>query len=197
MKRRGFVAGLGATAAGAAVIGSGAFESVEADRTVSVAIEDDADAYLGISEISGSDNSEEFTEFNTGNTSNERLKIDINSIGDADGLGVSLGAETYIDDLFELRNQGTETVAVGFENGDGGDDVTGDPQFEKFELVDESRETLDGSLELTSGGSENIGVYIKTASADELSDADTPGDGQSIAADGLVTIKANIDANEL
>ena len=197
MKRRGFVAGLGATAAGAAVIGSGAFESVEADRTVSVAIEDDADAYLGISEISGSDNSEEFTEFNTGNTDNERLKIDINSITGADGQGVSLGAETYIDDLFELRNQGTETVAVGFENGDGGDDVTGDPQFEEFELVDESRDTLDGSLELTSGDSENIGVYIKTESADGLSGADIPGDGQSIAADGLVTIKANIDANEL
>ena len=197
MKRRGFVAGLGATAAGAAVIGSGAFESVEADRTVSVAIEDDADAYLGISEISGSDNSEEFTVFNTGNTDNERLQIDINSITGADGQGVSLGAETYIDDLFELRNQGTETVAVGFENGDGGDDVTGDPQFEEFELVDESRDTLDGSLELTSGDSENIGVYIKTESADGLSGADIPGDGQSIAADGLVTIKANIDANEL
>lgn len=197
MKRRGFVAGLGATAAGAAVIGSGAFESVEADRTVSVAIEDDADAYLGISEISGSDNSEEFTVFNTGNTDNERLQIDINSITGADGQGVSLGAETYIDDLFELRNQGTETAAIGFENGDGDDEVTGDPQIDEFELVDESRDTLDGSLELISGGSENIGVYIKTASADSLSEANTPSNGQAITADGLVTIKANIDASEL
>ncbi|MFC6793753.1 hypothetical protein ACFQFH_04590 [Halobaculum halobium] len=50
MNRRSMIAGIGSiAAAGAAVTGMGAFQSVEADRQVTISVTGDATAYLGLS----------------------------------------------------------------------------------------------------------------------------------------------------
>ena len=54
MKRRQFILGTGAAAAGgSALLGSGAFSSVEAERDVTVEVADDADGYLGLEPSDG------------------------------------------------------------------------------------------------------------------------------------------------
>ena len=111
MKRRNFIAGLGALSAGsAAAVGTGAFSSVEADRDINVEIAGDAEAYLAF-ESSG----EYATVDNDG-----VLELDF---GDLDDLGDGVGEDsTYFfgspqtedekDRVFEVRNQGTGEVEL-------------------------------------------------------------------------------------
>ena len=55
MNRRTFVLGLGTVAAGsAAAVGSGAFTSVEADRTISAEVAQDSDAFLELDALGAS-----------------------------------------------------------------------------------------------------------------------------------------------
>lgn len=177
MKRRNFIVGLSATAAGGvAVVGSGAFDSVEADRTVSVETTDDADAYLGIEEIEDSDTSDEFTEFSEYD-GNETLKIDFNTIpGPEGGLGVGHGSEYIFTEVFRVENQGTaDNVDVDFE-------LDEDPQsenrpdedpVEEFELIDEDEESLnDVNLDLDPGEFEDIGVRLVTLREEDSSEVD-------------------------
>ena len=111
MKRRNFIAGLGALSAGSAVaVGTGAFSSVEADRDINVEIAGDAEAYLAF-ESSG--------EYATVE-SDDVLELDF---GDLDDLGDGVGEDsTYFfgslqedgekDRVFEVRNQGTGEVEL-------------------------------------------------------------------------------------
>jgi hypothetical protein len=104
VKRRKFLTALGATAAGgAAAMGTGAFTSVEANRSLEVQVADDADALLGIDDIDSSPNSEYV------DTSGNTVSIDI-STGDGDGLNDQ--ALTKIKDLLKITNQGTQEVYV-------------------------------------------------------------------------------------
>jgi hypothetical protein len=98
-------------AAGAAAIGTGAFTSVEAERTVSVNIVSDANAYLKLAsdgDYVSNDNSAEFT-------------IDLGSVGNgAGGRGFNRNAASAVDEVFEIHNQGTKTVDISLEySGDG------------------------------------------------------------------------------
>jgi len=113
MNRRRFVLGLGALAGGgAATVGTGAFSSVEAQRNISVTVSDDANAQLGIQP----------TDEPSGNyvdtTPNDALAIDLtasnNNVGSgiAGGEGLNANAITEIADVFEIRNQGAQTVEV-------------------------------------------------------------------------------------
>ncbi|MEF8814169.1 MAG: twin-arginine translocation signal domain-containing protein, partial [Halovenus sp.] len=53
MNRRKFLVGVGsAAAAGSAVLGSGAFTRVEAQRSVTVQVAEDPNAYLGMDKCS-------------------------------------------------------------------------------------------------------------------------------------------------
>jgi hypothetical protein len=114
MQRRKFVVGLGALASGgAAAMGTGAFTSVEADRSVDVNVSDDAGAYLRL-EGTGGPNSE----YVTGDGNGNQLEIDLTDSNDnfpnsTDPNGVNPNALTQIDDLFVIQNQGTQEVDVG------------------------------------------------------------------------------------
>lgn len=109
MRRRKFILGLGTTAiSGATVLGSGAFTSVEANRTVTVEVADDTEAFLALIPT---------TEYAT--LQNGLFTLDISSSNptDAGGTGVNANAETIIKDAFKIENRGTQTVQPTFEGG--------------------------------------------------------------------------------
>lgn len=126
MKRRNLLSALGALAAGGAVAtGTGAFSATSADRQFSVSVAGDSNAFLGLTPApgpngayaDGADDGElelDFTEDNE-NVGN----------GIAGGSGINSNAITHFKDVFEVQNQGTQTVKVtvtpiGFFEADNG-----------------------------------------------------------------------------
>ena len=119
MKRRNFIVGLGTTVAGGtAVLGSGAFSSVEAERTVTVETATDNNAYLRLNEGDRDDRSFEDTDGVVGFTFTGLREqgddqFDTNP-EDPEGLGEDsvyrFGSETDGNPLFEAENQGTQSI---------------------------------------------------------------------------------------
>ena len=107
MKRRQVLAAIGAlSGTGAVLTGTGAFTSVEADRDVAVQVATDSMSYLSIKGIGPN---EPYT-----TTEDGQLGIDLtsdNATG-AGGQGVNTSAVTMFEQLFEVRNQGTQDVDV-------------------------------------------------------------------------------------
>ena len=104
MQRRKYLLGLGSIAAGgAAAVGTGAFTSVEADRTVNVKVAGDAEAYLGLQQTSNP-NSQDYIHKNGG-----EITLALAS-SDNGGSGFNQRATTWIDDVLQVRNQGTQTI---------------------------------------------------------------------------------------
>jgi len=115
MDRRKFVVGLGALASGsAAAVGTGAFSSVEAERSLSVQIADDSDAYLQFDTDLGNapDNNYEYAEIND----DGELEVEF-AENDAGGLGVNPNAVTVFEDVFAIKNRGTEPMEISVEFG--------------------------------------------------------------------------------
>ena len=107
MERRKFTIGLGALATGsAAAIGTGAFNIASAERSVTVDVADDADAYLGLEAID-----EDYTD-----DGGDTLEIDVGDNGK--GEGTNEDAVTIFKDLFRITNNGTENIQVTVGTGD-------------------------------------------------------------------------------
>ena len=170
--RRKFLAGLGALASGsAAAIGTGAFTSVEADRTVNVAVADDANAYLGLDDIDESANSEYV------DVSGEEVVLNLDSTNSG-GSGFNANAETRIDDLIRVTNQGTQTVNV-WVTLSGGSTFTDDtlyfyPGDATDTALNDGEGDSDGDdvLALTPGESASLGVLVDLG--DVSSGSETP-----------------------
>ena len=123
MQRRKFLIGVGsASVGGSALLGSGAFSRVESQRSVTIQVAEDPDAYLGMDKcsIDGSD---------TPNSSyahlddKGHLEILMNpenpTIGDSSlGEGINSDSRMYVDNVFQLCNQGKEDVCVYIEDDD-------------------------------------------------------------------------------
>lgn len=92
--------------AGAVATGTGAFTSVTADRDVSVAVADDASAYLRIDKVAGSPNSQQYV-----TQTNGEFAINVSDSGNG-GSGVNIDGVTVFRDLFQIGNQGTQDVDV-------------------------------------------------------------------------------------
>jgi len=102
LTRRNAVLGLtGVAAGGGAIVGTGAFTSVDAARSVTVTTAGDADAALRMEPLSGK-NGNEYAEINGGT-----LEITVPE--------VNLTAVTHIDDVFGVTNNGTQPVVVCLE----------------------------------------------------------------------------------
>ncbi|QGX93654.1 hypothetical protein EI982_02020 [Haloplanus rallus] len=109
MNRRQLLAIIGAIGGtGAVVNGTGAFTTVQANRDVSVSVTDDALAYLAIDDT-GNANDEYVSESGGGEFGIDLTGSNTTSGG---GSGVNTDAVTVIEDLFEVRNQGTQDVDV-------------------------------------------------------------------------------------
>ena len=192
MNRRNFIIGIGAvTAAGGAAIGTGAFDSVEAERTVTLEVEDDASGYLGLEVIEDEPNSIEYAD-GQGDT----LNIDINSFNDSDsgeGDGIAPDTEFIADNVFRLSNNGTNDVHVAFSP-EAGNDITDNVRINKFELLDEDRNEIDtgNPLSLDSGHSEDIGVLVQTADQEAIEDV---GEDVAESVQAGVTVEAREDGN--
>jgi hypothetical protein len=110
MERRKFVVGLGALASGsAAAVGTGAFTSVNAERSVDVEVAGDANAYLGLEPVSSSPNSA-YVQVNSGEVSFDFSDSNDNLNNATSGAGFNPDAVTDVEDLLRVTNQGTQDV---------------------------------------------------------------------------------------
>ncbi|WP_241431558.1 hypothetical protein [Halorubrum distributum] len=119
MERRKFVVGLGALASGsAAAVGTGAFTSVTADRSVDVEVAGDSSAYLALTRAAGdsagntSPNSNKYVQKSSGEVS-----FDFDG-ANTDGDGFNPNSVTVIEDLIEVQNQGTQSAYLGVDLSD-------------------------------------------------------------------------------
>ncbi|WP_424014376.1 hypothetical protein ACOZ35_15360 [Halorubrum xinjiangense] len=105
--RRKFLAGIGALASGsAAAVGTGAFTSVEANRSVTISTAADNDALLQFT--SNSNRNGEYA-----STDGNQATVDFSTLTTSKGAtGVNEDSLTTIYDIFSVRNQGTQDVLV-------------------------------------------------------------------------------------
>ena len=118
--RRSILVGLGGlVAGGGALIGTGAFTTVEAQRTVNVETAGDASAFLGLAPVNRDDDRDNSSASNSttaGSDENEYVSapdggtIAINIDGNGEGSGLNQNAITTLRSLVEVTNQGTQTV---------------------------------------------------------------------------------------
>lgn len=107
--RRSALLGLGGVFAGAiGLIGTGAFSTVEADRTADIEVAGDAAALLAIGPVEGPNS--EYAEL-TGGTAT----VDI-STTDQGAQGVNQNAVTVINPILEITNNGPNSVEIGFDD---------------------------------------------------------------------------------
>jgi len=118
--RRKFIAGLGALATGsAAAVGTGAFTSVSADRTLSIDTAGDADAFLSITKAEDDNddvyaNAAEYVEINNGQVSLDFTQADDTTGSSASGINEN--AKTIFDRLLDVTNNGTQDVEFWIES---------------------------------------------------------------------------------
>ena len=123
MDRRKFLVGLGsASVGGSALIGSGAFSRVESQRSVTIQVAEDPDAYLGMDKCR-IDGSETPNSSYSSLDDDGHLRILMNdenpTIGDTDlGDGINSDSRMWVDNVFQLCNQGKEDVCVWIEDHD-------------------------------------------------------------------------------
>ncbi|WP_121304836.1 DUF1102 domain-containing protein [Haloarcula quadrata] len=101
MQRRKFLVGMGSLAAGsAAAMGTGAFASVEATRTVGVNVAGDKSAYLGLTETSP------YAEHN-----GKQLVLDFSDNNNG-GSGINADSVTTFDGVFRMTNNGPNDLDI-------------------------------------------------------------------------------------
>lgn len=179
MKRRKFLIGAGSIAAGsAAVMGTGAFTSVSANRSMEVQVADDANALLAIDDIDGSPNSEYV------NTNGNTISIDISSA--EGGSGLNDQATTIIKDLLRITNQGTQNVYVWAEG------LPTDPSV-KFGVQDSSEIENDGTGTGNNQGAFSSNSNLNPNDPDDDDDDQNPGGYEAaplVAPGGYVDVEA-------
>jgi len=108
MERRKFIAGVGSLAAGgAAALGTGAFERTSAERSARVEVVGDKSAYLRLNPTSPYVSVD----------GNGALEIDFGAATPAGGQGLNQNSVISFRGLFEIENQGTETVGTFIQDG--------------------------------------------------------------------------------
>jgi hypothetical protein len=128
MKRRTFILGTGSIAAGgSALLGSGAFSRVESQRSVSIQVAEDPNAYLGLDKcrIDGQStpNSSYAWLDDDGhlelllNPENPTIEGNDPDVADSPlGEGVNSDSRTWVDNVFRVSNQGKEAICLYIED---------------------------------------------------------------------------------
>ena len=153
MKRRDMFIMIGGLVSGGTILGTGAFSSVEANRTVSVKTADDLNAFLELNALEKTDRNGDVT----GQSSSFGSIVQFNIPGltnESDAEGVGLDSTYEFHDLLKIVNQGTQSVQVT-------SNYTGDA-FTELALVND-----DGIVneELSVGESVTVGVLINTGNS--------------------------------
>jgi len=101
MQRRNLLIGMGSLAAGgAATIGTGAFASVEATRSVSVNVQGDQNAYLGLT-----------PESPYAQMSGKEMKLNFAGNGEG-GTGINADSVSTFDGVFKMANNGPNDLDI-------------------------------------------------------------------------------------
>ena len=137
MKRRTLLGSAAMTLGGASVIGTGAFTSVEAERSISVDVAGDADAFLQLQPYCNTENdtqsgdeplqSSDFVY----ETSAETIAIDLTEQiseqkgnGHIEGEGITDDSLWRFPNAFRITNQGTQPVCIDLQVQDNDGEVT-------------------------------------------------------------------------
>ena len=153
MNRRNVLIGLGGlVAGGGALVGTGAFDTVEAERDVTVETAGDADAFLGLTQADGA--SDDLVD----EPDDDTIAIDLSGDG-TDGDGLNLNARTRFNNLVTITNQGTQdvdSIQLGFSDIPDDGDIDGDlGDTFKFTVSDGPDESdFDGSGATVEHGTE-------------------------------------------
>lgn len=139
------------------VTATGAFTTVSAERTVNVAVTGDGSALLAMEPNASSPNG--VYSYYDGN----EIEVDISSanpnqgVGNFTGDGVNDNATTTVDYIFNVTNQGTQTVniSVSYPNGQ-------PAGFHMYEGANSGTELSTQTYTLTQGETMSIGVYVNT-----------------------------------
>ena len=160
MKRRQLLSGLtGIAGISTAAFGTGAFTSTGVERTVSVDVNDDDDAYLTL------DPSAEYSRSTTSGGTLEfyipGLKTRAGLSGTPEGDGIAPNSTYMFDNLVEVQNMGGDKVIVYTET------ENLDSSFEDLSLIDSARQTIidekQSGTVLDSGESFMCGILIETS----------------------------------
>jgi hypothetical protein len=185
-KRRKFLLGMGSLAAGgAAALGTGAFSSVEADRTLTAETAPDADAYLGMAAPGELENDEFATV--EGYPEGE-LELRFDGSGGTEGSGLNTDAVSQFDEVFRITNQGTQPVDVWVD--DSGMTFDGRVTFYADEDPAASIEGSENGVRLGVGSSLDVGLEFDTTRSDD-DDSVINSPGELIADEDSVTIHAD------
>jgi len=212
MQRRKFVIGTGALATGgAAALGTGAFSRVESHRSVTIEVANDDDAYLGMRQVEGSDNSDNYVE-EDGNG-----HLEINIADQPYGDGVNSNSITFFDEMIEFTNQGKEDAEIcidtsGLQAGnvvysgdaevvfylnEGAGDQDGNGQTASgstgTDVDTPDLECGSGSVDLPHGESIVVGLYVDTRGVD-VDYAEGESSGELV--EGHITVLADVDEVE-
>lgn len=102
MERRKFLIGAGSAAVGSsALVGSGAFSFVRADRTAQIDVVNDGSAYLTLASESEYASEDE----------NGELTLQFNGANDQNGEGLNGNADSRFDNVFKVENNGTNDIS--------------------------------------------------------------------------------------
>lgn len=163
MKRRSLIASIGVAVAGGAAIGTGAFTSVEADRTISVEIADEDEALLALDSLDVEDNPN--TAFvQAGDTQpRSRIRLDFNDVVDNDGRGPGTNSVYEFDRVFGVQNQSARDLFLQTEFNNV-EDLEG-VGFYIEETADKPIKN-DVAVRIRQGHSTTVGVTFDTDSID-------------------------------
>jgi hypothetical protein len=154
LTRRNALIGLGTVAAGAGVIGgTGAFTSVEAERTVNISTAGDGSAALTL-EGTGSSNANEYV-----STSSGTIQLDLDGTSSGSTSGLNKNAKTTIDNLVKITNNGSQHLTklnVEITN-DSGNTISG---IFKFTKGSDGGTTLGNNVDLTQGSGLSSGSSV-------------------------------------
>lgn len=108
--------GIGGSAlGGSALLGSGAFSRIESQRTVDIKVAHDKDAYLGLIEKDPEDGYHNGSYVDYDDKGHLRIRLNEDNVTEGGGTGVNSNSLTFMDDMFEVRNQGKQPVTVCFD----------------------------------------------------------------------------------
>lgn len=212
MNRRQLLVGLGALVGGGGVAtGTGAFTSVDADRQANVEVSDDVNGFLQIyPSDKGSLNQPNGTFALSNGTPGNQLSIDINDAsGTATGsMGTGVDSKYVFDDVFRVRNEGTQDVFVqvnsltvdtnpagnatggevriDFFASQGADTNSTGPSFSNTDVIDGTNE-----LVVPIGTSRAIGIRVETVDESNYGGVNNPGGKVNIASGTTTTINAD------
>ncbi len=149
MNRRSVLFVLGTTVLlGGLLIGSGAFSQVQADRTVSVNTEGDADAALGL-DVNDSVN---HAGVNAANADSGAIQLSFSDVND--------NASTYYDDVLDVTNNDNEDITVTAYSNNSAVEVYTGSDTSGFAFGDSNEATL-GTV--NSGTSDSLGIALNTS----------------------------------